>query len=256
MAAEDRNGEVVVSTQGECPDYVTSASSKSSFDELAKGLAHGTISRSRALRMLGAALLGGAFASIPGAAWAACKPLARKCTANYQCCSRNCIKNPQGNGKICGCPTGKTLCGGRCVTNCTAPKVLNTSTCSCECPPDEACTTIGGTVNPTTCECECPTGKTICQGQCVPNACSSIQTFNPATCRCETKLANCTPGTNNCCPGMASTCYAVEGGAVCATLIDCTFTCNHCPSGSICLPAGTAPCHTSAVLCILSVCPA
>ena len=40
-----------------------------SFDELAKGLASGAVSRRRALRLMGAALVGGALASFPGAAW-------------------------------------------------------------------------------------------------------------------------------------------------------------------------------------------
>ncbi len=42
-----------------------------SLDELAKGLASSTVSRRKALRLLGAALVGGALASIPGVAWAA-----------------------------------------------------------------------------------------------------------------------------------------------------------------------------------------
>jgi hypothetical protein len=42
-----------------------------SLDELAKGLASGTISRRKALRLMGVALVGGALASIPGIAWAA-----------------------------------------------------------------------------------------------------------------------------------------------------------------------------------------
>ena len=46
-----------------------------SFDELAKGLASGEVSRGKALRLMGAALVGGALASIPRAAVAvaACK---------------------------------------------------------------------------------------------------------------------------------------------------------------------------------------
>jgi hypothetical protein len=43
------------------------------LDELAKGLAAGTISRAKALRLMGAALFGGALASVPGAAWASHK---------------------------------------------------------------------------------------------------------------------------------------------------------------------------------------
>jgi hypothetical protein len=40
-----------------------------SFDELTRGLASGTLSRGKALRLMGAALVGGALASIPGTAW-------------------------------------------------------------------------------------------------------------------------------------------------------------------------------------------
>ena len=40
-----------------------------SFDELAKGLPSGNFSRGQALRIMGAALVGGALASLPGAAW-------------------------------------------------------------------------------------------------------------------------------------------------------------------------------------------
>jgi hypothetical protein len=37
-----------------------------SFDELAKGLANGSVSRGQALRLIGGTLLGGVLASIPG----------------------------------------------------------------------------------------------------------------------------------------------------------------------------------------------
>ncbi len=40
-----------------------------SFYELAKGLASCNFSRGQALRIMGAALVGGALASFPGAAW-------------------------------------------------------------------------------------------------------------------------------------------------------------------------------------------
>ena len=199
-----------------------------SLDELAKGLAGGTLSRGKALKMMGAALFGGAVASIPGAAWAACKPLARKCTANSQCCSRNCTKNPQGNGKICGCPTGKTLCGGRCVTNCTAPKVLNTD-CQCVCPAPKTlvggacvCPTVvceGGTVN-ANCQCECPAPRSsLVDGECVcpPVACGTKQTLNPNTCQCEAAVCDASTPQGYPCEGDYScSCYPDnEGGYVC-----------------------------------------
>ena len=41
-----------------------------SFDQLARGLASGSVSRKQALKLVGGALLGGVLASIPGVAWA------------------------------------------------------------------------------------------------------------------------------------------------------------------------------------------
>src|SRR5215216_1146915 len=41
------------------------------FDDLAQGLAAGTVSRRKALRLMGAALVGSTLASVPGVAWAA-----------------------------------------------------------------------------------------------------------------------------------------------------------------------------------------
>jgi hypothetical protein len=80
----------------------------SSLDELAKRLASGTISRRKALRLLGSALLGGALASIPGMAWAA--------NGGISACVRSCLQTfPPGRER------------GECVRQCR----------------DEAC--LGGT---------------------------------------------------------------------------------------------------------------
>jgi hypothetical protein len=74
-----------------------------SFDELAIGLASGSISRGKALRLMGAAVLGGALASlgIGGVAVAdpgGCKRGGKPCKKDTQCCSGNC-----GEGGTCGC---------------------------------------------------------------------------------------------------------------------------------------------------------
>jgi hypothetical protein len=62
MAAENHKG-------GGSPS-VNPTNVDHSLDDLAKGLARGTISRREAVRLVGAALLGGALASVPGFAWA------------------------------------------------------------------------------------------------------------------------------------------------------------------------------------------
>jgi hypothetical protein len=85
-----------------------------SLDALAKGLATGTLSRGRAIRWMGGALLGAALASVPGVAWANdCRRLGRECRRDSQCCSGNCVR--RGDDKVCGCPEGKRRCNDRCV---------------------------------------------------------------------------------------------------------------------------------------------
>ena len=109
---------------------------ESSFDELAKGLASGDVSRGRALRLMGVALVGGTLASVPGIAWAAPRPRpnGKKCKRDSQCASGNCA------GGVCqaqgGCPSGTTECSGPagfgCVPDpCPQGQVLNTVRCQC-----------------------------------------------------------------------------------------------------------------------------
>src|SRR5215211_8942802 len=60
------------------------------FDELARGLADGSITRGKALRLMGAALVGGTLASLgigeAGADPPGCKRAGKHCTRNDQCC--------------------------------------------------------------------------------------------------------------------------------------------------------------------------
>jgi Stigma-specific protein, Stig1 len=86
-----------------------------SLDELAKELATGTLSRGKAIRWMGGALLGAALASVPGVAWANdCRRLGRECRRDSQCCSNNCVRRGDDN-KVCACPEGKSRCNDRCV---------------------------------------------------------------------------------------------------------------------------------------------
>jgi len=178
---------------------VSQETSNRSFDELARGLASGSISRGRAIRLMGAALVGGTLASFPGVGWAAkggrsscakfCQslfgantPEEAECVSQgtkgqgpcFTCttstgCGPNFTKptcTVTGQTYICStcrceCPSGATLCGGNCVSNCPT----------------------GQTLNPSTCQCECPSGTTLCGGNCVTN-CPSGQPLDPSSCRC------------------------------------------------------------------------
>jgi len=68
---------------------------ESSFDELARGLASGSISRGKALRLMGAALVGGTLGSLgigeAGADPPGCKRTGKACKKDDQCCSGACV---------------------------------------------------------------------------------------------------------------------------------------------------------------------
>ena len=126
------------------------------FDELAKALASRSLSRRDALRWLGAALFGGAVASIPGVAFA--KPKPGKCTKDEQC--------PAGQGCVdgqCVYPSGTCVpgdlqlpqsCspGGTCV--CPTGFSCNSSGFRSYCQSNTACNGTAG----------CALGETCCPG--------------------------------------------------------------------------------------------
>src|SRR5215203_5414934 len=103
-----------------------------SFDDLARGLAEGSISRGRAMKLMGAALLGGVLASIPGMALANHRP---NHTAGGG--GGGCTAPKVRVGGQCVCPSGQTDCSGACVD-------LNTDRSNCgkcgnQCPEGVGC---------------------------------------------------------------------------------------------------------------------
>jgi hypothetical protein len=207
-----------------------SSSIASSFDELAKGLATGTLSRGKALRWMGGALLGAALASFPGMAWANddCRRLGRECRRDSQCCSRNCVR--RGDDKVCACPEGQTLCKkprgeGRCVN-------LQTNERHC-----------GSCFN------RCAEGE-----QCVNGVCSGGEPICDPPCTQGRECVEGAPGFTFCqpiCPSCACSCFDLpdgSGGACVACNGGCPFApnndCSRCETdfpGTICVlkPAST-----------------
>ena len=133
---------------------MTKEAGERSFDELASGLASGTLSRGKALRLMGAALLGGALAFTPKVAEAAphkCNS-AGECPKGGSCCAGTCC----GPGQFCvpaaeACPKGRvgTQCattaefGTTCLSGCGTRRPC-TSTADCEADPQfsgEVCAT-------------------------------------------------------------------------------------------------------------------
>jgi hypothetical protein len=117
------------------------------LDNLSRMLADESVSRARALRLLGAALVGGLLASIPGGAKAA--PVV--CTGDFpqecgdSCCTADEVCCGKGANALCA-PAGFTCCGkGRGVTACTPGWTCckGTGGTGC-CPPGTICCQFGG----------------------------------------------------------------------------------------------------------------
>ena len=131
------------------------------FDELASGLASGSISRRRALRLMGAALVGGTLASLgirEASADEMCKAEGKKCRKDEQCCSGNCQNNS------CLPPTGPNLTRCLCQDN-TFPTTCTSVACgpallTLVC--DRLCATHGGRQEDVV-ECQ-PEPGTLCPG--------------------------------------------------------------------------------------------
>jgi hypothetical protein len=149
-----------------------------SFDELTRGLASGSISRGRALRLMGADLVGGALGSLGGVAAAApkCKQPGKHCHRNEQCCSNNC------SNRICqeqaSCPSGQVeLTNGTCATPCDIFSSTDCSTCNTTCSSDISgalyCFNVPEAAPGCQSDSDCPVGTacaqtTLTSGECFP----------------------------------------------------------------------------------------
>src|SRR3954471_6908339 len=143
---------------------------ENSFDELAKGMASGAIPRGQALKLVGAALLGGTLLSIPGLAWAKPKPVTKcskdsKCPSGESCCSRTCtdLKTDTNNCGSCGhaCVSGESCCSGTCTPLVTTSNCGSCGT-ACTAPTNGSVTCSGGS-----CVITCDSGYFNCGDQCV-----------------------------------------------------------------------------------------
>ena len=157
---------------------------KHSFDQLARGLASGTVTRGQALKLAGGALLGGLLASIPGVAWAQgerpCPPGTHRCPPGGPCVATG---TPCPGG---GCPDGLQRCGDTCLD--LENDLLNCGGCGHQCPP-EAYACEGGF-----CQIEvCSEGFTMCGSTCV-----DLQT-DPSNCGACGR--QCAPG-DSCVGGL------------------------------------------------------
>ena len=214
-----------------------------SFDELTRGLATGSISRGKALRLMGVALVGSTLASFPGVAWAAkggrsscaqfCESLFGENTPDEEDCVS---QGTKGLG-----PCFKCTDVGGCGPNFTKPD----------------CTDVEGqTYSCSTCDCECPSGQVLCNGSCVSNICTPPQTFDTSSCKCCTSNGGTCSTSSDCCSDNCSngTCACPSGTEPCGG--NCLPP---CPSGQIRIPNCSCLCPPTSTFCggnCLPGCPA
>jgi Stigma-specific protein, Stig1 len=207
------------------------AREESFFDELARGLADGSVTRAKALRLMGGALVGAALASVPGVAWAN-----DRCSQGQTRCGDRCV-NLQTNERHCGscrnrCASKQTCCNGRCVN--LQQNENHCGSCSNHCAAGEEC--VGGV-------CQgggCP-GTTLTEGDCncaftcdARGAPQFICQGNPdCTCLQTTEGSGFCGGTGACAQDACSSSTECPPGWVCAAVTCCDHP--------ICIP----PCSSS-----------
>src|SRR5215216_4505031 len=143
------------------------------FDELARGLADGSLTRGKALRLMGAALVGGTLGSLGIREAAAdrpgCKRAGKNCTRNTQCCGS--LVCPSGT---CQTPTTTTTETPTTTTSTSTTRAPSTTPhfieCQCGNGPLSFCTArdCGQAVN--TCAIAClDFGSVLFVNRCVNN---------------------------------------------------------------------------------------
>jgi hypothetical protein len=231
----------------------SSGSSITSFDELAKGLAGGTISRRQALRWMGGALVGATVASVPGVAWAA--PGGNSACAHFcnqlppgpergKCTSEAARNVPNNLCEQCGadpariCPEPTTPDQLRC---CPEGRVCCGTTACCTqfencCPSQNRCVNCGTdrVFNPANGQCECRPGTEACRGFCRP-LCPPGSQRDPQSCLCGRFCGStfCPLGTTCCSLGGGSGTCCPEGATCCRNQSPFQLFC--CPPGRQCV---------------------
>ena len=149
---------------------------ESFFDDLARGMADGSITRGKALKLMGAAVVGGTLTSfgVGGVAVAdnECKPNGKKCRKDKQCCSGKCsggVCAPAcgSNGAVCA--SGTECCSGNCKDSVCVESCIPPNAIPCDPSNPESC---GGA--PCFCErategggyCQTDGSSTFCRSSC------------------------------------------------------------------------------------------
>jgi hypothetical protein len=216
-----------------------------SFDELARALASGTLSRGKALRLMAGLLVGGTLGSIPGVAWAN-----DRCSQGQTRCGDRCV-NLNTNERHCGscrnrCGSKQTCCGGRCVNLQRSER--HCGSCSNRCAAGEECDhgVCGG-------------GEPICTPSCpLPCFCSTLADGTGTVCvDCSTRSC---PQVSSCaeCTAAGRVCFGGPGNFNCGDPCQlCAQNASFCTDDSQCcsgicnttITGGCSPCRESDASC-------
>jgi hypothetical protein len=189
------------------------------FDDLARGLADGSITRGKAIRLMGAAVVGGALGSLGiGEASAdppGCKRNGKNCTRSDQCCSGSCSSGScQAQTTTTTTPTTTTTTTTSTSTTSTTPMCIQNGSFGC-------------------------TDFTQCcsNGLCVGETC------------CATRDQACTAD-SECCSGNCDTtsgnCACLPNGTNCDFDLQC---CGEVCNGGICCSKEHGSCDTDDDCC-------
>src|SRR5215218_5883448 len=207
------------------------------FDDLARGLADGSITRGKALRLMGAALVGGSLASLgireAGADAPGCKRSGKHCTRDTQCCgSLVCVSGTCQTPTTTTTETPTTTTTGTPTTTTTETPTTTTTetpttTTTPMCIPNGGTCTAGGTPccsgNCSNGTCACPAGRTLLAN----GTCALVCTSNAVCPACGTSQA-CGQDISG--PGICTNDTVVTGQACSAD--------SGCPAGQYCNSVG------------------
>jgi hypothetical protein len=194
-----------MTTEDSLPHDQEDITEEHSFDELAKGLSNGTLSRGKALKLLGATLFGSVLMPLfPEQAQALTNTERRRCTMQG---GTVCSSGTRAS-EVC-CPSGETCVNGAC---CPSTQACGSACCQS----DQSC--VNGACCPSTQAC----GSACCQSDqsCVNGTCSTPESPPPppgVECTVNSMSGSwtetCTPEFPVCCPNFG----CVPSGTVCCT---------------------------------------
>jgi len=211
---------------------MTAKAREHSFDELTRGLASGSISRRKAIRLMGAALVGGTLASFPGGAWAAkggrssCAKFCQSLFGANTPEEAECVSAARTGQGPCFTCTTETGCGPNFTKPTCSEGPYSCDRCSC-------CTSITGS---------CGSNGECCSGRCVSGTCAAACPTGTVTLCNGTCAKPCTSDAD--CAGCFHCVVEVSSGAtVCSNSTDvlnpCPTPCG-CPPGQFCQQFGGA----------------